>query len=114
MKTIALDFDGVIHKYAEGWKGETVISSGLVKGTKQAIRQIKDMGFRVVVYSTRASSEKGRDAMKVWMKKHAVVVDEITAKKPPAVVYIDDRGFTFKGDWKEAIEFIKSFKPWNR
>ena len=27
--------------------------------------------------------------------------------KPPALVYIDDRGYRFDGDWGKAVEFVE-------
>ena len=41
------------------------------------------------------------------MNKYELPYDKVTSFKPPADLYIDDKGYCFRGDWKEALEEIK-------
>ncbi len=41
-------------------------------------------------------------------------IDEISAIKPPAVVYIDDRAITFDGKASTLLDKINNFVPWNK
>jgi hypothetical protein len=37
-------------------------------------------------------------------------VDEICEHKPPAMVYVDDRGIRFRGDWDQAMFDVQEFR----
>ena len=39
-------------------------------------------------------------------------VAEVTSIKPPARVYLDDRGIQFTGDYEKALKDIKNFKTY--
>lgn len=108
-KTICLDFDGVIHSYQSGWKGEAIIPDPPIHKVDIAIRQLRK-NFRVVVYSARCRSEDGVHAVKTWLAKHSIEVDEVCHHKPPAFVYVDDRAVPFTGDWDETIAAIQRFR----
>jgi len=88
--TICLDFDGVIHSYASGWKGPAIVADPPIHKVEDAIAKLRE-DFRVVVYSARCSSEEGRMAIRNWLAKHQIEVDEVCEHKPPAHVYVDDR-----------------------
>ena len=110
--TVVFDFDGVIHSYASGWKGETEIPDPPVPGIAEAIKEIsKD--YRVVVVSTRCTTQAGILATANYLAEHGIFgVSDITAEKPPALVYIDDRAICFDGKAEKLCEKIKNFKPW--
>lgn len=110
-KNVIFDFDGVIHSYKSGWKGATVISDPPVPGIKEAIQEIRKH-YRVVVVSTRCYHPGGIDAIKEYLTKYDIEVDEVTAEKPPAIVSIDDRAICFDGNPENLLDKIKSFKPW--
>jgi len=112
--TVVFDFDGVIHSYESGWKGEAIIPDVPVVGIKESIDAIKDAGYKVVVVSTRCASNEGIEAMKAWLNKYDIAVDMLCMHKPPAIVYIDDRAICFDGHPETLLEKIKSFKPWNK
>ena len=115
--TIALDFDGVIHSYASGWLGETVIE-GPTDGAREAVAAIRAQGYRVDVYSTRAASESGRVAIIEWLQANGIEVDGVSAEKPKALLYVDDRAHRFNGSWTEIVALTTKGKdamePWNR
>ena len=113
-KTVVFDFDGVIHSYISGWKGENVIPDPPVVGIKEIIDDLRSTGYEVVVVSTRATSVAGRIAIRKYLKDNQIQVDLITHEKPPAVVYIDDRAICFDGHAETLLDKINNFKPWNK
>ncbi len=110
-KTIIMDFDGVIHSYASGWKGATAIPDPPVPGIKESIENMCKE-YKVVVVSTRCYQEGGIEAIKKWLHENGIQVDDVIGEKPPAVVSIDDRAICFDGNPKTLLEKVKSFKTW--
>lgn len=110
MKTICFDFDGVIHSYKSGWVSVDVIPDPPVEGIKDvlaAIHRSKDKP-KIVIHSTRCSTPKGIAAIWGWLIKWdlALFIDDVVATKPPAVIYIDDRGYHFDGNTIDLINKI--------
>lgn len=113
-QTVVFDFDGVIHSYKTGWAGATVIADPPVPGIKEAIAEIREAGYEVVVVSTRTASTEGYGAVRAWLIENGIEVDRLCAEKPPAVVYIDDRAICFDGKPQLLLQKIQTFVPWNR
>lgn len=113
-KTVVFDFDGVIHSYTSGWQGADAIPDPPVPGIKEAIDEIRDAGYEVIVVSTRCATTEGHGAIRAWLIDHDIVVDDVKVEKPPAIVYIDDRAICFDGDTRTLITKIQAFKPWNK
>lgn len=113
-QTVVFDFDGVIHSYTSGWQGEAVIPDKPVDGIKEAIEEIRKSGYEVIVVSTRCTTMKGLNAINEYLQKHNIIIDSIVAKKPPAIVYIDDRSICFDGKPETLLDKIRNFKPWNK
>jgi predicted phosphatase len=111
MRTVCLDFDGVIHGYKSGWKGYAVITDPPVPGVKEAIDELRKT-YMVKVFSTRCKKPEGREAIKKYLEKYDISVSAICEEKPSAFIYVDDRGFKFDGNWSAAVEAIKNFKSW--
>lgn len=123
---LCLDFDGVIHSYASGWKGAAVIPDPPVSGAVKFICDALEH-FRVAVFSSRTGQPGGVAAMKTWLEKaffdywgaHPVHADdkfseiEWPTEKPAAFITIDDRALTFDGTWP-PIEVLRDFQPWNK
>lgn len=139
---LSIDFDGVVHSYASGWKGAHVIPDGPVPGAIDALLGYLDAGFEVAIFSARSKSILGRWAMKRWLAKHigehwenggrSVSYAEAECLgdardvvrrfrwpwfKPSALMTIDDRALTFNGDWSSdeyQPDALRGFKPWNK
>lgn len=113
-KTVVFDFDGVIHSYTSGWKGETCIPDPPVPGIDRALGALKDAGYEVVIVSTRCSTFLGRCAIENWIDMYGMthLVDRVCKEKPPAIVYIDDRAICFDGKPENLLEKVQNFKPW--
>jgi hypothetical protein len=48
-----------------------------------------------------------------WLETHnlAAFVSDVTDRKPPAFVYIDDRALCFRGAFEETLRQIEDFQP---
>ena len=116
-KTLVVDFDGVLHSYRSGWKGPTVIPDPPVPGAMLWLAQAVER-FEVAVLSSRSREEGGIEAMKAWLEENAlpsaVLAQLVFPKtKPPAHVYLDDRGWRFEGTFP-SLDDIDAFEPWHR
>lgn len=110
--TVCFDFDGVIHSYTSGWKGDDVISDKPVEGIKEVIDKLRADGYKVVVCSPRCERTQAKVAMLYWLNSHKIFVDQFTNQKPPAVCYIDDRAICFDGKTNGLYEQIKNFRSY--
>lgn len=125
MKTIAIDFDGVIHKYSKGWNDWTIYDNQ-IKWSFEFIDILLKSWLSVFIFSTRNSKQIKKwfnDKLdttfpaywftveiipfwkKFWNKKWVLW---ITKKKLPAIIYIDDRAMKFDGNFDK--QFLDSFK----
>lgn len=111
-KTVVFDFDGVIHSYTSGWQGIDSISDPPVPGITQVIKELRGLGYKVVIHSTRCSSERGKDAILRWLDKYDIAVDDVSETKPSAVCYVDDRAIRFDGNTKNLVRQITEFKSY--
>jgi hypothetical protein len=109
-KTIAIDFDGVLHSYKKGWTGYVPFDEP-VPGAIEFLDWLFGLSrFNVAIFSSRARELEGIEGIKAWFKHHGVSEYwikkmTITDRKPPALVYIDDRGLRFDGNF----QFVKNF-----
>lgn len=106
-QTIAIDFDGVIHKYSNGWQDGSCYDCA-IEGAIDALRKLLDRGYKIVIFSTRADTEERISEMRHWLKKYGLSRNyeyEITNKKPIAIAYIDDRGIRFT-NWKDMLNYF--------
>ena len=111
-KIIQMDFDGVINSYTSGWKGHTIIPDEPVKGIKESIEEIRNAGYKVIIVSSRTSTEEGIQAVKDWLLKYNITVDDVRKEKQPAFLTIDDRAICFDGETKDLLSKIQNFKTW--
>jgi hypothetical protein len=122
---LCLDFDGVIHRYSRGWQDGSIYDS-VVDGFFEWAVKARQF-FKLVIYSSRSKTELGIAEMKTWLGDEihtaygaeppiSVADFEFAHEKPPAFLTIDDRAFTFRGDWTSPIfepERLTTFKPWS-
>lgn len=103
-RTVALDFDGVIHQYT----GDHTKMGPPVKGAIDAIKKLQAAGMEVVIYSARPALQIRR-----WLVDNKFPALKIATTKPAAIVYLDDRGVQFNGKWTPAlIERLVQFTPY--
>lgn len=65
--TIAVDFDGVLHRYDSGWQGARNIPDPPVEGAMRWLLDVMDQA-EVQVVSSRARSWGGRHAIQRWLQ----------------------------------------------
>lgn len=112
---IMIDLDKTIHKYSKGWQDGTLYDEPF-EGVKEIIDQLKLEGYQVIILTTRLSETangkeeviKQKQMIEDWLKEYGIKVDGITAEKLPALLYIDDRGFMFEGEWN--IDLLSKIK----
>ena len=101
-KNIAIDFDGVIHKNSKGYHDGTIYDEP-IEGSKESLEKLsKD--YDVVLFTCKAKPDRGlvngktgTELVWEWLRKHDMdkFVTKVTAEKPRAVQYIDDKGYGF-------------------
>lgn len=110
--TVAVDFDGVIHKNTKGFHDGTIYDDP-IKGTKKALKELSKK-YTLIIYTCKANPERplinnktGTELIKEWLDKHGLscYIKRITHEKPRASFYIDDKGITFK-NWDQTLNDI--------
>jgi len=116
-RTLAVDFDGVIHSYKQPWKGPAVIPDPPIPGAIEWLRAASER-FQIMIFSARCNSDEGITAMINWLRSWGVpdaVLKEFIFEpgKPSAFAFIDDRAIQFLGDFTELpVTDLGKFKPW--
>ena len=112
---IGIDFDGVIHRNSKGYYDGTIYDDP-VEGAHAALKKLSEQ-HTVIIYSCKAKPDRGlvngktgAELIWKWLKKHdmAQFVSKVTAEKPRARYYIDDKAIRFT-DWESAFEQIGEF-----
>lgn len=85
---VCVDFDNTIYTGA-----------GIFPGCIEKLTEFR-LTHTVSIFSARLTDAERRQ-MKELLDQYGVPYDEILPQKPDAVMYIDDKGRQFKGDWSE-------------
>lgn len=88
-RTIALDFDGVVHAYTSRFT--PVPADPPRAGAKEFVEQLVAEGYRVVYHTARAGNASYVDHVLDWLKRYDFPPGDVTAFKPAAIAYVDDR-----------------------
>lgn len=104
-KTVAVDFDGVLHPYTRGWTGPVPDDEDPMPGAEEFLAQLKADGYEIVVFSTRCSEQDGLEGTTNWLRQTNLMqyITRVTCEKPIAVAYVDDRAVPYKGDFKDCL-----------
>ena len=114
-KTIAIDFDGVIHSFELGFHDGTIYGTPL-PGSIENIKQLSNK-FKIVIYTAKAKSDRplingktGTELVWEWLNKYNLdkYISEVTSEKPRAICYIDDKAIRFV-NWDQTMKELKSF-----
>jgi hypothetical protein len=115
VKSVGVDFDGVIHAYSKGWQDGAIYDEP-VPGAFAALRTLMKH-YTVFVFTSRDPYQAEE-----WLASHgfSCMIDNesgdpgfwdvpdvllVTRRKYPAVAYIDDRAVRFT-DWPQALAFV--------
>lgn len=109
--TLAVDFDGVIHAYSQGWHDGTIYDPP-IPGAIEGLRALMERDA-VFIFTTRDAHQVAE-----WLNEHDVpamaekIADRVfwhgrdvllvTDRKLPALAYLDDRAVRFS-DWTQAL-----------
>ena len=115
-RKICVDFDGVIHWYRDGWKGDEIYDEPVPGAFPWLVAMANDPEFGVYIYSSRSQTDDGIAAMRRWFLAHGLdqaVLDsfEFPAQKPAAWLTIDDRAVCFTGAFP-TLQEMADFVPW--
>ena len=73
----------------------------------RSIEQLFHDGNDIIIYTARATNPKSIDIVEEWLRFHKIPFDEVTAIKPKADIYLDDKAIRFT-NWAEALEEIRN------
>jgi hypothetical protein len=113
--TIAIDFDGVIHSFEFGYYDGTIYGTPIL-GTLESIKKISNK-YKIVIYTAKAKLDRplvngktGIDLVWDWLRKYDLdkYIFEVTAEKPRAICYIDDKAIRFV-NWNQTLKELKYF-----
>ena len=109
---VGIDFDGVIHLNSKGYYDGTIYDDP-VPGAATSLVKLASK-YTVIVYSAKARADRGLVNGKTgieliweWLQKHkmAQYVSKVTAEKPRARFYVDDKAIRFI-DWESTFKMI--------
>lgn len=113
-KTLAIDFDGVLHDAHSGWGDGTCYGDPLT-GSLDAIKKLAQK-YDIVIFTAKAKPDRplvkgktGSLLVREWLEKYEVLryIKSITSEKPRAELYIDDNGYRFV-NWQNTLKFIEN------
>jgi len=111
-RQIAVDFDGVLHACSKGYHDGTIYDVPIL-GSLEAIENLSQK-YEIIVYSAKARQDRplvnGKTGIQLiweWLEKHGFkkYVKDVTAEKPRAICYIDDRAVNFTS-WDQTLKFL--------
>lgn len=111
-RQIAIDFDGVIHRCSKGFYDGTIYDLP-IEGSLEAVETLSKK-YTIVIYSAKARKDRplvngktGVELIWEWLEKHGFsqYVYEVTAEKPRAICYIDDRAVHFV-NWDDTLQLL--------
>lgn len=110
-RTVAVDFDGVLHSYVSGWTGIRPTDPP-EPGAREFVDWLITNGATVVITSTRANRRRGARAIRRWLSEHGFPPLPVTHHKVNAVAYVDDRAVHYRGgNWTSCQHAVRDLLP---
>jgi uncharacterized protein (DUF1786 family) len=98
-RELAIDFDDTIYNHGQP-----------MSGVAYALQELLDRGYRLVIHTLRARTSSGKAYVVEWMDRYDLPYHEVTAIKPDAILYIDNRALRFT-TWTDALQAIDLYDP---
>ena len=109
-RTIAFDFDGVIHKYSKGWDDGSIYDVPM-EDAFETLQKLHDDGYEIIIYGCRCNNQIQLDSLQNWMndwqkkKKCGFPFKVAVSGKPMALAYVDDKAIRFT-NWKDVQNYF--------
>jgi hypothetical protein len=104
-KIISIDLDGVLNTY-DGYFDENFIPP-MRDGAKEFLEELaKD--YTIEIFTTR-----NKKLTFLWLQKNNLlefITDVNNVKNPFSSLFIDDRAVSFKGNFSDTIDLVKTFQ----
>lgn len=109
---ISCDFDHTIHNPEDRAPGYRM--GRPFPGARETLTRLHDLGAKIVIHTCRARSAHGQPDpdhaeyvgegghVEEWLRYFEIPFDEVTALKPIADCYLDDKALPFEGNWANA------------
>jgi hypothetical protein len=101
-QTLAIDFDGVIHRYSKGYEDGSIYDPPMF-GAAEGISNLIDAGYKIVIHTSRTGED---NKIREWLRANRIRDDlEITNNKIHALLYVDDKAYRFNG-WDLLVRHL--------
>jgi hypothetical protein len=111
-RQIGVDFDGVVHACTKGYHDGTIYDEP-IEGSYSAL-ELLSKKYDIIIYSAKARYDRplvnektGIELIWEWLEKYDMrkFVKDVTAIKPRAIFYIDDRAIRFE-NWESCLQQV--------
>lgn len=96
---LAVDFDRTLSDFDN--RGSNPLGPPMPDAI-EVLRRLRGRGHRIIIHTCRAATPSGAAMVKRWCAQHHLPHDGITAVKPVADAYIDDRAIRFT-NWADLF-----------
>lgn len=100
--TIAVDFDRVIHDI-DGPRDPGHRMGQPIALAVESMQELHRRGHKLIIFTRWAGTPAGQRACENWLHYFKVPFHRVTALKPDANIYIDDKGYRFN-TWGMTME----------
>jgi len=99
-----VDLNGVLDAFT-GWKGASNFDPPR-PGARGFLEALAARGYQIVIFTTRHPAGVWQ-----WLAEYDLqdLVADVTDRKPPAHVFVDDRAVCFRGDFAATLAEIDRF-----
>lgn len=97
---LSIDWDGVLHNRDHPIAGRKLGEP--LPGAKSAMIRLTRQKHTLIIHTVMATTESGKKVVEDWMAYYKIPYDSVTATKPNAAVYIDDKALKHV-DWDDTM-----------